>query len=931
MIELRDISKKYDNRYVLENINLKMPRYGIVSIYGPSGCGKTTLLNVIASLCDYEGSIVWEGKEYQNITDKEGNKLRCNKIGFVFQDYKLFESETVKNNLLLALDIKSTEKRRTKERKIGDLLKIIGISAKENEIVSNLSGGEKQRLAIARAIINSPKVVLADEPTGNLDTANSVQAMELLQKIARRSLVILVSHDSRLVKEYSDEIVCLKDGVVVKVIYNHHNKHIDPLPLFHIDATNEKGKLPFTFCMRHALKGIKKRKWRTLFTLFSTSLGLFGVGLGTMLTDTISTNLYQSYSSIIDTNKVIVEKKKSDDVISNKITAVPLEDINILKMDYIEDVDDIGVYYWNDFESMFTNYTFSIEGDGVIRPLPSLTLRALNEFDDLDNIYNPLPSKPETLEVDEAVISLDILTLNEICYQLRIPKSVLSLSEYLTKSNLTLIVDVSNDNWSYNFSFPITIKAFNLARQVCFYHSNKMWNEYIFENALHLSTSPNINGGTKNPWDLRKSYYLEFIKNRDAFLEKIKFDKKYRYMIGEILDEKYYPISLKDKETHECNRVCILSKEYIDDIDGFLSTPIKDTSKRINSLLFGSEYSYAIYPDNLMMGFAREAYLSKSKQEIDEIIDLTTYLKYEESMNITPPETIIEGHFSKPVSNSLTFNASYQLLEGREPTNYQEIIISVGALEKIGLERALNKDIFLAFPIKEDLLPNGYLNRSYKTASLKVVGISDSNKYELSHNEKWTIMFFQTMLGVSSLDLKISSLALSIDEGYEDEAINAINRAFPSFNATSPIRSVKASVDSICKYIEIILNVISISSVIIASLLLLLCNHLHYLEIKKDIGLIRCLGIDKSQASKMIYSHTILMVFLPMIFAVFELIIASLIMSKAFSEILSVNSGIIFNPLSILYMFIVAVLITLLSSINIKRRINSLKILDCLR
>ncbi|MBQ6921287.1 MAG: ABC transporter ATP-binding protein [Bacilli bacterium] len=212
MIELNNVSKKYNNRYVLKDISLTFPRYGLVIINGPSGCGKTTLLNILSTLLNFSGDISFDGKSYQNLNDDEKELIRSRKLGFLFQDYKLFENESVKSNIELAIDIACGDKKTKKEKRIKDLLRLVGLSRKEKQIVNNLSGGEKQRVALARAIANSPLILLADEPTGNLDEYNTKVVMDLLNKISSSALVIMVSHDLKLSEEYADQIIRMNDG-----------------------------------------------------------------------------------------------------------------------------------------------------------------------------------------------------------------------------------------------------------------------------------------------------------------------------------------------------------------------------------------------------------------------------------------------------------------------------------------------------------------------------------------------------------------------------------------------------------------------------------------------------------------------------------------------------------------------------------------------
>ena len=932
MIELKHVSKKFMNNYVLKDVDLSLPQYGIVVIYGPSGCGKSTLLNIISSLykCD-EGDVSFNGRYYGSMSEDDKDQLRNTKIGFVFQDYKLFDFETVKNNLMLTIDIKCSDTKREKERRIHDLLKIVELSHKENEAVSNLSGGEKQRIAIARAICNSPSVLLADEPTGNLDSYNSELVMSILERIAKESLVIVVSHDEKLTKKYADQIVYMKDGGVEKVEYTNHNSHVDLLPLIHIKPRENKAKLPMSFCISHAFNSIKRRKWRTVMILLTTSLGLIGVGLGAVLSKIVSTNLYKSYSAIIDTNKVVMRQKdKTQSTI--KISALEQDEVRYLQSKYKDSISHLGVYYWNNFDTMFSYYDLSLTNNNFDKTLPEYTIKHFNEFEYLSNCKSSIyPNQISEIEEDEVVLGLTYSLLNEICFQLYIQRTVSSLSTFLRSNDLFITVNLENYNWDYSNSFSLRVRGFTMTNNNCFFHSNDKWNEFIFEDRCNFSTSNLINTTSKNPWDLKKSYFFEFKKNRDLFLEDMRFQKDSRYVAAEILNETYYPLLCKGLTTEECPRVALLLTDNQNKIEGYLSEFFKKSSKHIHYCIFGSSNAYAIYPDSLMMGFARTTYLSRDINAIDEVIDLTAYIKYEESYNVNISDNVIEGHFTKSTSSGLSFNPSYNLKYGSNPQKYNEIVISQQIATKFQYSSPINATIYLSFPTKEELLPNGYLIRDYQTVGLKIVGVSDSEKNEISHKESWSTMFFQTMIGVSRFSLDIDSVALDIDENSENQVINMLSRSFPKYEITSPMSSVKESVNTICGYIEKILLVLSISSVIIASLLLSICNYLHFVEIKKDIGLVRCIGISKNEANKFIFVHSILMSLLAFTLASIQLLITCFFLSRTMSNMLYIESTFIFNPLSIVYMFGLAVVISLLSSLVIRSSVNKLDPLDCLR
>ena len=217
MIKLTNVKKSYNQRHALININYEFPRTGLYIIYGPSGSGKTTLLNCLSGLISFEGSIDIDHQTIESLSDNELSDLRLTCYGFVFQDFKLFENETVIANLLFPLETLNHLANSIKLQKCRDLLALVGLEKKEKQIVNKLSGGEKQRVAIARALVNDPKVVLADEPTGALDEKNGKEIMTILKSISKSALVIVVSHDRDLTRQYADTIIEMEDGQIKEV------------------------------------------------------------------------------------------------------------------------------------------------------------------------------------------------------------------------------------------------------------------------------------------------------------------------------------------------------------------------------------------------------------------------------------------------------------------------------------------------------------------------------------------------------------------------------------------------------------------------------------------------------------------------------------------------------------------------------------------
>ncbi len=929
MIDLINVNKQYNGRLVLKKINLSLPRFGLVIINGPSGCGKSTLLNILSSLIDFDGDISFDGKRYKSMSGSEKDSLRNKKIGFIFQDYKLFEYETVRSNILLSIDLSSHDKESKKEKRVEDLLKLVDLYHKENKLVSNLSGGEKQRVAIARAIANSPSLLLADEPTGNLDKRNSEIIMELIKKISASSLVILVSHDEELTNRYADRIIKMKDGMIIFDIYQSKSKHSDYLPILELKYDNKRRSLPFNFLFSHTTNSIKRRKWRTLFISASTSFGLLGMGLASTLSEIVSTNLYRSYSSIIDSDKIIVSPKSSSST-KDIITSTSYEEAKETAS-FAPGVKNIGVYYWN------TNYLFASEDylsldTEITRPIGSFSSDHINQFDALENNRNTIyPKNISKLNDNEIVLSMPLLVISEICYQLNISKSVNSLSNYLEHHELKMKFVFTNDNWGYLNEVPLVLKGFTLSNKSLIYHSNPMWNQFIFEDMCKLPSTSYINVNSDKPWNLIKSYYLNFSYGRDEFLKEHRFSINSSDLDFELLDKKYLPKLYENTPTFECNRVLMVHRSNKDDIPSFVGDYCKKTSKGIFEVTYGSNNGYSIYEQSLMMGFSKNTYISSREDYITDITDNMSYIKYVDSLNVKLPDEIVEGHFSKSNLNGFVFEPHYQLITGREPASYQEILISESLSIKLGYTNPINKTLYLSFPLKEDVLANGFISREYKTVELKITGITDSGKLAISHDEEWSILFFQIMLGVSTFELRINNLAIRINEDIESQLIVKLNRAFPSLSITSPLKDVKNSIEKICNYIELIMLVASITSIVIAGLILFICNYLHYVEVKKDIGLVRCLGVNEKESRKFVYCHSFIMSGLSLLFASIELVVISFVLSKALSGTLMIESVFVFNPISLLYMFLLAIFISLITSIFISMKTKKLNALECLQ
>ncbi|VEU80380.1 ABC transporter ATP-binding protein/permease [Haploplasma axanthum] len=228
MIKLIDIDKyfnkgKQNSIHVINHTSLDLPKKGLITLLGKSGSGKSTLLNVIGGLDKANGTIIFDDLEIKKYQNSTWDKLRAERIGFIFQNYHLLENKTVYDNLKIVLNMIGINDKEELEYRINYALNAVGMFRYRKKLASDLSGGQKQRVGIARAIVKNPEVIIADEPTGNLDTKNSNDVLRILRKLADEKLVVLVTHEEELAYKYSDRVISLTDGVVSNDVKNNSN------------------------------------------------------------------------------------------------------------------------------------------------------------------------------------------------------------------------------------------------------------------------------------------------------------------------------------------------------------------------------------------------------------------------------------------------------------------------------------------------------------------------------------------------------------------------------------------------------------------------------------------------------------------------------------------------------------------------------------
>ena len=318
MLKLTNIVKSYlsgsSKVEALKSINIEFRKNEFVSILGPSGCGKTTLLNLIGGLDRYDsGDLSVNNRSTKDFNDKDWDSYRNHSIGFVFQSYNLIPHQTVLNNVELALTLSGVSKAERRKRAI-EALEKVGLSDQINKKPNQMSGGQMQRVAIARALVNDPEILLADEPTGALDSETSVQIMEILKEISNDKLIIMVTHNPEIAEKYSTRIVRLLDGKITSDSNPYESE-------FMLDAPDKKKKgrkktsktsMSFLTALSLSLNNLLTKKARTFMTSFAGSIGIIGIALIMSLSNGINTYINRVQEDTLSSYPISIQAESVD-------------------------------------------------------------------------------------------------------------------------------------------------------------------------------------------------------------------------------------------------------------------------------------------------------------------------------------------------------------------------------------------------------------------------------------------------------------------------------------------------------------------------------------------------------------------------------------------------------------------------------------------
>ncbi|MBQ3213997.1 MAG: ABC transporter ATP-binding protein/permease [Clostridia bacterium] len=481
MLKLDNITKVYEmgdlKVEALKGISLEFRKNEFVSVLGPSGCGKTTLLNIIGGLDRYTtGDLVINNKSTKEYKDKDWDNYRNHSVGFVFQSYNLIPHQTVLENVELALTLSGVSKEERHKRAIAVLEKV-GLKDKIKNKPNQLSGGQMQRVAIARALVNDPEIILADEPTGALDSSTSVQIMELLKEISKDKLIIMVTHNPELAEQYSSRIVKLLDGNLIddsNPFTEEEGKKEKPLLGVSDDSElnktqlkkkNTKKKMSFWTALSLSFKNLLTKKGRTILVSIAGSIGIIGIALILAISTGFSTYINKMQEDTLSSTPITIESKSID--FTSIVTQMFLDQAQNDKITHDKD----GVYIKENITNILNNVGNNLNSNNLDKFYTHLQenydeikdyVNGIQYTYDLDlEFYNPeemsmIPTIPENVQPNSTALMDMVIKYALFYFEYQTKTIVEQLPGYsakISKNGEYTIWDWVNKNYNEDLGY----------------------------------------------------------------------------------------------------------------------------------------------------------------------------------------------------------------------------------------------------------------------------------------------------------------------------------------------------------------------------------------------------------------------------------------------------------------------------------------------
>ena len=833
MLQIKNITKTYDTgalqQKALDDVSFNLRDNEFVSVLGHSGSGKTTLLNIIGGLDRYDnGDIIINGISTKNYSDRDWDSYRNHSVGFVFQSYNLIPHQSVLSNVELALTISGISSNERKDR-AAKALEEVGLKEHLHKRPNQLSGGQMQRVAIARALVNEPDILLADEPTGALDSDTSVQIMELLKKVAKDRLVVMVTHNPELAHNYSNRIIELQDG---EIISDSHPLDLEDEAAIEAEHKNMgKASMSFLTALSLSFNNLKSKKGRTFLTAFAGSIGIIGIALILSLSTGVNDYIDDIQQDTMTAYPITIEEQSID-----LDSLVEIRDENIASYASPEETD-----LDHDLDSIYSNTTTLEMLSSTSSTFRENNLTSFKKYlDDSSNEISPYIGKNGivysydvnfdlfTYDEEETFINTDGSTFSKEDtqdipdFQMESPfmPSESNISELIPGVEGNLISPVITDNY-----------------EVLYGEWPKEYNEII------------LTADQNNEIDTSVLYELGILpaEEYEDILDQI--DK------GEDVEVESQNISY-EKLADQTFYLLPASDYYVEDENGNFES-MADDETMVEKLV--EEKGIEIKVAGIVKPI-EEATTTAISTPVAYTNDLTKYL-----IDYAKDSEIVQLQEESPdinVLNGLHFETDS---DEEKIEDAREYLANLTISEKADFVRSMQED-----ETNSDQMPGTMQGMSEEQLAASFDGLVETLDSEtmlsIYENSISPGSYDENMkdFGVVSLDAP-SSISIYADNFEDKEAISAgIDDYNASVNEEEKITYadfeglIMSSVTEIINVITYVLIAFVSVSLVVSSIMIGIITYISVLERTKEIGILRAIGASKGNISTVFNAETII-------------------------------------------------------------------------
>ncbi len=838
MLILKNIVKDYvtgdTTVRALSDVNINFRESEFVAILGPSGCGKTTMLNIIGGLDIYtDGDLIINGKSTKTFTDENWDTYRNHSIGFVFQNYNLIPHQSVLANVELALTLSGVSKKERRERAIA-ALKQVGLSDHINKRPSQMSGGQVQRVAIARALINNPDIILADEPTGALDSETSVQIMKLLKEISKDKLIIMVTHNPELAYEYSNRIIKCKDGKITEDS-NPFNPQDSDREYEKIKAEEErkKGKKPSmspATAFGLSIRNLATKKGRTLLTAFAGSIGIIGIALVLALSTGIQNYVDKVQNDTLMAYPMSVEREAVNT--DNMMSAVMgmgqemLNSSNVLDKVYVND--------------MFTELVKTFVAQSSSNNIKSFKKYIDDNKETFNELCNDIQFKYSTpLNIYKADTSEGVIKVNPNTAMLEMGSSMMmpGMENFMSSTMLDAWMELIGDNEVISRQYDIIYGRLPEAKNevVLMVDGNNEINELLLyalgvkdQNQLSSNIMGALSGSAEEQVQVQSFSYEEICNM------KFKLVLNCDYMV-------------KDKKTglwkdNSANLAYV--KQLIDKgLEISIVGIIRPDKNNVLSIGTGG-----IGYTTELMDYALE-YTENSKVVQQQLADTSKdVISGLEFMNLTVNDFDLVDIDMKLINMAYLDIGPFMSMAG--DIDLSEIdIMDMTSMFEFGDMTDLQKKLM-----------EGYLNDE-QVLALKQAYIDTINA-ECSYDNTMKILGYQGADTPTSIYFYPKSFEAkeTINDmiGYYNGKVSEDGHPEYEISPTDPVGMLLSSVTKIIDIVTYVLVMFVAISLVVSSIMIGIITYISVLERTKEIGILRSIGASKSDVSSVFNAETVI-------------------------------------------------------------------------